>query len=573
MSAEDLQTIDPPPFCSVREGEVYYARQKYLFALVFVVVAIVPLLILNYNTASFYRASWIEKTSVELSTLAGDRRELIDHFLAAQEDQLAGFLSLYAPEALREGKRLEALFTAMNRSGVITDLGVIDRHGNHLAYHGPYEKELAGRNYANAEWFAEVMQSGRYASDVFSGYRKVPHLIVAVADPARNGILRATINSTLFNSLVESANVGPDGDAFIVNRKGELQTPSRLGRTAVTPEELERFAALAVSGGRAKQHAPGERIYGVAAANGGQWLLVLETNVAASLASYDKARRRDSALVAFAAALIILVAVLLTHSMVGRLARAERERSLLTNQVREVEKLALIGRLSASVAHEVNNPLQIITDQAGLIDELMEEENPANITHFDDYRQAIGKIRKQVGRTSTITHRLLGFSRAQDNVLSDTDINQAVEETTALLEHEAQRQRIAIIRRYQDDLPKVHTDAGQFQQVVLNILHNALDAIGNDGTIEITSRRVGARIVVDFADSGPGLTPEVLGHLYDPFFTTKPKGKGTGLGLFVSRDIMARLGGELTVANRAAGGAVFSVHLPEHHTTINQEEA
>jgi two-component system NtrC family sensor kinase len=573
MSAEELQTIDPPPFISVREGEVYYTRQKYLFALVFVVVAIVPLLILNYNTASFYRASWIEKTSVELSTLAGDRRELIDHFLAAQKDQLAGFLSLYAPAALRQGNRLEALYTAMNRRGEITDIGVIDRHGNHLAYYGPYEKELVGRNYAKSEWFAEVMQNGRYTSNVFSGYRKVPHLIVAAADPARTGILRATINSTLFNSLVESANVGPDGDAFIVNRKGELQTPSRLGRTAVTPEELARFTALAASGGRAKQHASGERIYGVAVANGGQWLLVLETNVASSLASYDKARRLDTALVAIAAALIILVAVLLTHSMVGRLARAERERSLLTNQVREVEKLALIGRFSACVAHEVNNPLQIITDQAGLIDELMEEENPANITHFDDYRQAIGKIRKQVGRTSTITHRLLGFSRAQDNVLSDTDINQAVEETTALLEHEARRQRIAIVRHYQDDLPKVHTDAGQFQQVVLNILHNALDAIGNEGTIEITSRRVGARIVVDFADSGPGLTPEVLGRLYDPFFTSKPKGKGTGLGLFVSRDIMARLGGELTVANRAAGGAVFSVHLPEHHITINQEEA
>ena len=560
MPTEDLPPNDSPPFCSAREGEAYYARQKYLFALVFIIVAIVPLLILNYNAASFYRASWIEKTSVELSTLAADRRELIDHFLAAQEDQLAGFLSLYTPEALWAGMRLEALFAAMNRSGVITDIGVIDRHGNHQAYHGPYEKELAGRNYAQAEWFAEVMQSGRYASDVFTGYRKVPHLIVAVADPARSGILRATINSTLFNSLVESANVGPDGDAFVVNRRGELQTPSRLGRTAVMPDELERFATLAASGGKAKQQ--GERIYGVAAANGGQWLLVLETNVAASLASYDKARRRDSALVAFAAALIILVAVLLTHSMVGRLARAERERSLLTNQVREVEKLALIGRLSASVAHEVNNPLQIITDQAGLIDELMEEENPAGVAHFDDYRKAIGKIRKQVSRTSTITHRLLGFSRVQDNVLSDTDINQAVEETTALLEHEAQRQRITIVRHYQDDLPKVHTDAGQFQQVVLNILHNALDAIGGNGTIDITSRRIGAHIVVDFADSGPGLTSEVLGHLYDPFFTTKPKGKGTGLGLFVSRDIMARLGGELTAANRTEGGAVFSVRLP-----------
>ncbi|MBU3910287.1 MAG: hypothetical protein KKF85_04065 [Gammaproteobacteria bacterium] len=541
--------------------DAYYARQKYLFALVFVVVSIVPLLILNYNAARFYRASWIEKTSVELSNLATDRKELIDRFLVTQEDQLAGFLSLYDPQALREGKRLEALFAAMNRSGVITDLGVIDRYGNHLAYRGPFEKELAGKNYAGSEWFAEVMQNGRYASDVFTGYRKVPHLIVAVADPARTGILRATINSTLFNSLLATANVGPDGDAFIVNRRGEFQTPSRLGRTAVSQEELEHFAALAESEGMATWQ--DDRIHGAIALNGGQWLLVLETNVASSLASYDKARHLDTALVAFAAALIILVAVLLTHSMVGRLARADREHSMLTNQVREVEKLALIGRLSASVAHEVNNPLQIISDQAGLIDELMDEEDPQSIINFADYRRSIGKIRTQVGRTSVITRRLLGFSHPLDNTRSNININQAVEETAALLEHEADRQRIAIIRHYQEDLPEVNTDIGQFQQVVLNILHNALDAIGSDGQIDITSRRDASHIVVDFADTGPGLTPEVIEHLYDPFFTTKPKGKGTGLGLFVSRDNMTRLGGELTVVNRTgACGAVFSVHLP-----------
>ncbi|MCK7577502.1 MAG: hypothetical protein MZV65_17990 [Chromatiales bacterium] len=113
--------------------------------------------------------------------------------------------------------------------------------------------------------------------------------------------------------------------------------------------------------------------------NSGQWLLVLETNVAASLASYNKARRLDTALVAVAAAAIILVAVLLTRSMVGGLARAEHERSVLTHQVRDVEKMALIGRLSASVAHEINNPLQIISDQAGLMNELMDEEQPAGV--------------------------------------------------------------------------------------------------------------------------------------------------------------------------------------------------
>jgi two-component system NtrC family sensor kinase len=544
-----------------RPREAYYARQKYLFAMVFVIVSIVPLVILNYNASRFYRESWMEKTSVELATLAGDRRELIDRFLVTQEDQLASFLALYEPQALAAGGRLPALFEAMNRSGVITDLGVIDRSGAHLAYQGPFEKELAGKNYAGAEWFAEVLKSGRYVSDVFTGYRKVPHLIVAVAAQDRGWILRATINSELFNSLLATANVGPDGDAFIVNRRGELQTPSRLGHGKVTQDEMALFATLADGGGKAMPH--GDHIYCATRLNGGQWYLVLQTNVASSLASYDKARRRDAALVAAAAALIVLVAVLLTRSMVGRLARAEHERSMLAHQVREVEKLALIGRLSASVAHEINNPLQLITDQAGLMNELLDEETVERMRHHADYRQALAKIRTQVGRASTITKRLLGFSRPQDGERSMTDVNQAVEETVALFEHEARRHKIAIERHYDPALPPTWTDAAQLQQVILNVLHNAMDAIGSEGKIEIGSRLDDGRIVVDFADSGPGLTAEVMQHIYDPFFTTKPKGKGTGLGLYVSRDIMARLGGELLVANRAGGGAVFSVCLPQ----------
>jgi two-component system NtrC family sensor kinase len=544
----------------MKQREAFYARQKYLFAMVFVVVSIVPLLILNYNASRFYLESWIEKTSLELATLASDRRELIDRFLIAQEDQLASLLALYDPRTLTDARRLAALFAAINRSGVITDLGIIDRHGNHLAYHGPFEKELAGKNYAGTEWFAEARKSGRYVSDVFSGYRKVPHLIVAVADPARNWILRATIDSGLFHNLVASANVGPDGDAFIVNRRGELQTPSRLGLSAVTPAALQFFTGLADAKGGATRL--GDQIHSATHLNNGQWLLVLETNVASSLASYNKARRLDTALVATAAIVIVLVAVLLTRSMVGRLAQAEHERSLLANQVREVENLALIGRLSASVAHEINNPLQIITDQAGLMDELMDEEKPAGLAHLDDYRRAVKKIRTQIGRASTITHRLLGFSHVQDSERSPTDINEAVEETLALFEHEARRRRIAIPRRFQDGLPLVSTDPALLQQVILNVLHNALDAVGWDGAIEVSTRLAGDRVAVDFADTGPGLTPEVMEHLYDPFFTTKPKGKGTGLGLYVSRDVVQRLGGELTAANRLEGGAVFTIHLP-----------
>ena len=258
----------------------------------------------------------------------------------------------------------------------------------------------------------------------------------------------------------------------------------------------------------------------------------------------------------------MFVAVLLTHSMVERLAQAERERNLLTNQVAEVEKMALIGRLAASVAHEINNPLQLISDQAGLIDDLMEDEEASQVRNLTAYRQALAKIRTQIGRASTITRRLLGFSRVPDGKEADTDLNQAVEETAALFEHEARRHRIAIERSFEAGLPAVHCDPSQLQQVILNVLHNAMDAIGEDGVISIASRREGGKVVVDFADSGPGLTIEALEHLYDPFFTTKPKGKGTGLGLYVSQDIMRRFGGELIAANRAGGGAVFSLHLP-----------
>lgn len=538
--------------------EAYYARQKFLFAGLFVVVSVAPLLILNFNAARFYRESWIEKTKVEIAVMASDRKLLIDRFLAEQEEKLAAVLALTKVQGA--AARIDLLFETLSRGGVISDLGVIDRQGRHLAYRGPFEKELAGRNYAETEWFAATMRHGRYASDVFLGFRNVPHMVVAVADRERNGILRATIDSSFFNNLVDSANVGPDGDAFIVNRRGEFQTPSRLGRSSLAPDELMRFGALAEADGVAVWQ--DDRIHGVVPLNNGQWLLVLETNVASSLASWEEARRRDTALVSAAVILIILVAVWLTRLLVGNLERAERERNRLTHQVREVEKLALIGRLSASVAHEVNNPLQIISDQAGLMDDLLDEEDPKALRNYDELRQTVNKIRNQVRRTATITRRLLGFSRANDEQVAPTDVNQAVEETIALLEHEANRQHISIERHYARDLPAVLVDASQLQQVVLNILHNAIDAIGRQGRIEVTSRRADDRVLVDFADSGPGLTPEILEHIFDPFFTTKPKGKGTGLGLYVSRDIMTRAGGRLSVANRPTGGAIFTIELP-----------
>ena len=550
----------PAEALRIQPREAYYARQKHLFALAFILVSLIPLVVLHYESSRFYQASWMEKTSLELAGIAASRRELIDLFLRTQEAQLASLVETHTLAELTRGSRLETLFQAVSRSGVITDLGVIDRAGDHLAYAGPFQQALAGRNYAGAEWFAEVMRTGRYVSDVFPGYRNVPHIIVAVTDARKDWILRATIDSGLFNGLVASANVGPGGDAFIIDLQGRLQTPSRHGHDRIPPEEVGPIAALADRG--RMSDAVGGSLYSAARLNGGKWLLVLETNVDSSLAAYHRARQRNALIILGAGVAIALVAVLLTRSMVDRLARADGQRAALSERVRQVEKMALVGRLAASVAHEINNPLQNISEHAGLVEEILGGRAPAGGDDVEECRRSLQKIRDQVTRASAITRRLLGFSRAPDRRREPADVNRAVEDTIALLEGEARRHRIAIARDFQADLAPVGTDPGQLQQVVLNVLGNAMDAIGSGGEIRVATRADGRWLRIDVLDSGPGLPAEVAARMFDPFFTTKRDGKGTGLGLFVSRSIMERLGGDLTAANRAGGGSVFTIRLP-----------
>ena len=548
----------PGSALKVRSRESYYARQKRLFVLVVILVAIIPLLFISWTASHFYQKSWLNKTTVALTSLANSRREIIDLFLGSQENILAGYAELYDFAWLSTPGNLEKLFKAMNHQGVIIDLGLIARDGSHLAYTGPFAEDLKDKNYAEARWFAEVMQSGRYISDVFTGYRGVPHFIVAVTDPTRSWVLRATINSALFNALLASAEVGPGGDAFILNQQGELQTPSRLGLAALPAGEK---GLLTTDGALTIHHAQGS-LYATTGMKNNAWTLVLKTDIPTSLADFYRARQRDHLIIACAALLILAVSTILVRSMMNKVEGADQQRMLLYDRIRYSEKMALIGRMAANVAHEINNPLQIIGDQAGWLDELLDEEDPASLKNTAEYRAAFAKIKAQVKRASTITHRLLGFSRSTDGLKAPTSINTLVEETVSFLEKEAANHRIAIRRNLDPGLPEINTDSSQLQQVFLNILNNAFDAISNDGMVNISTSLNARQLAVEFADSGPGLPEEVLKKVFEPFFTTKKAGSGTGIGLAISYSIVERLGGTIEVRNGKQGGCVFRVNLP-----------
>lgn len=540
-----------------RSRNAYYTRQKLLFVLVVTLVSLIPLVGISYFSFRYYKNSWIDRSSTELVSLADSRIEIIELFLNDQQDLMASLVALYSPEYISEAGNLEKIFNGVKHNEVITDLGVIDRSGEHLAYVGPFRQQLEGRNYSQAEWFTVVLSNGEYISDIFSGFRGVPHFVVAVTDPGETIILRATVNSDMFNSLLDRAEVGEGGDAFILNKDGIAQTPSRLGSLDL-PVSLGEVAA----GNSTSVYQTDDFIYTITPLKNGDWYLVLKEDIDNSLAGFYAARNRAILLIGMAVALIITVAAMLIFPMINRIKEADLQRMALNNRMLEVEKMALIGRLASSVSHEINNPLQIIESQAGWISDLLDDEQPERLENLEEYRGAIGKIRTHVRRARDITHRLLGLSRAGTAEPVKTDINNLIEDTVSFLENEADKNEIVIARNLDGKLPEIKTDASQLQQVFLNIINNAIEAIGRDGQITIGTRAVSGGILAEFSDSGTGIEEDVKKKIFDPFFTTK-KGKGTGLGLSISDNIIQRLGGDIEVTTNEQGGSCFQVFLPE----------
>jgi two-component system NtrC family sensor kinase len=536
----------------------YFIRLQKVLTSAFFILIIIPTLIIAWVTSSSSRREAIDKIEFSEIQLIEHRKDVIELFLRHQEDLLDILIRLYPVDALKDPKNLSAIFAAMSKSGDLVDLQVIDAAGEQLAYMGPYRGTVAGRNYKDAVWFKEAMANGRHISDVFSGYRDIPHIVVAITDPLRSIVLRATLNSEVFNGFLYNAQIGPNGDAFILNASGEFQTPSLKkvkGLEALEKELLKRHDGTSI-------FLVDSYLYATTWMKGGQWVLVVKSKVEDSLGHYYDRRNKNLIIIAVTSVAALIVAVFVSHFIVLRMKKAERERTSLNQQMVQMEKMATVGRLAAGIAHEINNPLQMITTQAGWINELLEEEDPGLLKNRDEYLDSVRKIKYHVQRAGTVTHRLLGFSKKMDSQRSAINVNGIIEETISFVENEARNNNIEILRDLDKSVPVTLTDGAQLQQVVLNILNNAMDALIQNGRIEISTKTKGENIIIKFADNGPGLSEEVMNHIFDPFFTTKPVGKGTGLGMSICYNIMEKLGGQLHAKNRKEGGAAFILILP-----------
>ncbi len=527
--------------------------------------SLVPLFVVGFGIYHQFSLSFKANMIESIRTRAANRANSVDIFLDERVSQLNTLVYTNSFDQLSDEKYLTRVFTLLQmRSKSFVDVGIIDGDGNHVAYVGPYQ--LKGLNYKNEEWFGETMLRGIYISDVFTGFRKIPHFVIAIMrrEGDRNWILRATIDTDIFEAMVRAAQMGKKGDAFLVNRDNILQTSPRFNGELLTRlpyPPFPKFVGVRVE----EMRLDGENaILGMTWLKDKDWLLIIKEDPLEDLTPLLQARVLTIALVFGGVMIIVIGTLLVSRAVVQQLVKSEREKALLDAVLVQSGKMAALGKLAAGIAHEVNNPLAVIKEKVGWMSDLLSEEDLSASENFREFEDAVQKIDAHVDRARKVTHRLLGFARRMEPVQEQVDINGILEETIDFLRNEAHYRSIELRTELDPNLPLTNSDSSQLQQVVLNILNNAIDAIGKSGTIVVRSAfdPKEKELVVSISDDGPGIPGELLDKIFDPFFTTKEVGKGTGLGLSISYSIVDKLGGRILVSSELGKGTEFAIHLP-----------
>lgn len=553
----------------------HYKKLFRRFVLITMVCSIVPLLMVGWGINLYYTRFAETRAMDSFKTQLEHHRTIIDLFIKERTSKLFVVAKAFKKDQLTEGSKLNQVFEILNRKdGSFTDLGVIGESGNHLAYVGPFD--LMSKNYADQFWFKEVMRRGVFISDMFMGFRQVPHFIIAVVheEEGQRWILRATVDTEVFRSLVESIRVGKTGEVLLVNRDGVFQTSPRFSGAIMEkapfpvepPHDGIRIDVLKDALGATSRHLPRQIAARTWLADP-NWMLMIRQDYTEALKELNHANYATLIGLHLSVLIILVVTVLVTRHMITVIKRRDLDADQLNLQYMQASKLASIGELSAGVAHEINNPLSIILTERQILMDMADQSPAAMDSDFKpQFLDSMDQIRVQIHRCKRITQNLLRFARRTQSMIESVDINAFIKEVVELMEREARTSGIKLSMDLDSHLPVIKSDPSQLQQVFLNMINNAMDALEQMpyGAIKITTRsdNSGQPVRIIIADTGPGIRPEHLEKIFDPFFTTKPVGKGTGLGLSICYSIIERLGGQIKVRSTPGEGAEFSLSLP-----------
>jgi len=554
------------------EQQPYYRTLTRKMFVTIITVSFIPVFLVSATIFYQFRTSHREKIFAHLNEMVQKHTTNIDMFLLNKLSDIrylsrsAGFNNLTNEAFLQQTLAI----MQQEYGSVFVDIGVIDDLGKQVAYAGPYL--LAKADYADADWFQKAMNSQHVISDVFLGLRGVPHFIIAVRNN-RDGtpwILRATIDFEAFNSLVAKIRVGETGFAFIINRQGIFQTnpifnviPNKDLYLSIFQQETAFEKPDDVYITEQVDKSGKKNIYVASLMKNGDWLLIYQQNSADAFSKLNQTQAFSIIIFILGGVGIVTMAFILSGRMVNRISVTDSEKEMLNQQVVETGKLASVGELAAGIAHEINNPVAIMVEEAGWIQDLLEEEEFQASENFAEFKRALVQIKTQGTRCKDITYKLLSFARKTDSRIQDIQVNDLITDLVSLSDQRGKYSMVEIHSQPAEHLPLLRLSVSELQQVFLNLINNAIDAMDRKGgKLSIATRREDRHVVVEMTDTGAGIPEANLPRIFDPFFTTKPVGKGTGLGLAICYGIIRKMGGEIKVRSTMNVGTTFTIYLP-----------
>ncbi len=549
--------------------EIFYQELARKIKILILLISFFPMVLTTGVLYYRFNLAYTEKIHAHISEFVQKHRQNIDTFLGEKLANISYIASQFESGQQSPKEFLKKNLELLERGygDVFTDMGLVDQNGIQVAYEGPYRLDNA--DYKTAQWFKEAMERPIYISDVFTGLRGYAHFIMAVKlkIDGKNYILRATINFTKFNSMVEDIYIGKTGIAYILNAKGQLQTKADI---KINPSFLPFLVEHQDNGETIiteREDVAGEKyLFFISALKNVNWIFVFRQDKSDAFFDLFKIKLLAGFIFIAACIAILLVAFKLPRNVVKLISSADAKSENMKMQVIESGKLASIGELAAGIAHEINNHVAIMVEEAGWIEDLLHEDDLIESKNLDEFRRSLRQINTQGKRCKEITHKLLSFARKTDSTANDVQVNDCIREMVSLTSQMARYNNVSFETNLEDGIPFVRISPAELQQVILNLINNAIDAMEKSGgIIKIETKQSKLEknsLVIIIEDNGPGIPKDNLERIFDPFFTTKAVGKGTGLGLSICYGIVQKMGGKIDVTSQVGVGTRFRIWIP-----------
>ncbi|MCF8067666.1 MAG: hypothetical protein K9L30_03670 [Desulfobacterales bacterium] len=529
----------------------YFRRTWKKVVMALLVSSFVPLILIGGGLYYYFACELKQKTLDSLKTEVIQHNKSIDRFLSERIVALKLISEQQTLAELALPGRIQSVFQSLHRQfPCFEDIGIIDAQGKHNAYVGPYS--LLTANYKNAPWFKSVMAREIFVSDIFMGFRNVPHFIVAVKQNSDGSewIIRVTINVNIFDNMVSEITGDRKGDTYLINTNGLFQTRPKIGGELMAQSQLSAIEPF--DGIRTIEN--GKSIILTTWQKQVPWICVVQMERKELFKTLHQTRNIAILVFLMGGFLMVLTILLTTNYLVSRLESKKRIILILDKQLRHISYISSAMELSNSFFQEINDTLANIDITATWLQDLTEPEKTKEI------KDGMAQIKSQVAQSRKAMDRFLQFIRPGESIITDIDINKVLDNLTEILGKELHLRNIRIKKEFQPSLPVIRSDRTKIRQVFQNIVLNAISAIGSDGEITLVTQYGENEITISITDNGPGIEADSLKSIFEPLYTTKPE--GTGLGLPICLDILEKLGGTIRADSGPEKGTFFIIALP-----------